>query len=437
MSNSINEKEISNYQNNLSNRHTNVEGIIKKRKDPKTMTVEELEEYISKNRSKFKEGGVSSLINNNLNKSVNSSVNCQKVLNRSYTAGNNHISNNLTNNNLFMRNQSNENINNLISHKSSQIAVNDDSSSRNHDLGTTKNNKNHENSQKILNEVESFQHKTNNYEKNYKNPVDSYNKNSGSKNNSPNNSMNPFLNNLPSSKQIFFQNVYNNSNVSMNEQASDGEEKFFKCKNSNLIGVNTNNNFNNQHNFISSSNDNNIIINNANQNYSQVSNNNFNNSSYQNYQYSNSNAANNYLKTLQEKNLSLFKENEELKKNFIDVSEILEKERNEFQKKILNEINKGKEVEKYLEQELQTLDKENKELKMESNELKQKLELLNSNLSILENEKGRHLEQNSLEKEKFSCQIEKYFKESEEYKLKLEKLENDNKILKESIIKVI
>ena len=222
----------------------------------------------------------------------------------------------------------------------------------------------------------------------------------------------------------------------MNEQASDGEEKVFKFNNSNPIGVNTNNNFNNQNHIISSNNDSNIIHN-ANQSYSHATNNNINNSSSHNHEYPNSNAANNYLKSLQEKNLSLIKENEELKKNFIEVNEILEKERNEFQKKIINEINKGKEVEKSLKQELQILDKENKELNNESKELKQKLDLLNSNFSILENEKGRHLEQNSLEKEKLNYQIEKHLKEFQEYKIKLEKLENENKILKESIIKVI
>ena len=63
---------------------------------------------------------------------------------------------------------------------------------------------------------------------------------------------------------------------------------------------------------------------------------------------------------------------------------MLEQERSDYHKKLLNEINKTTELEKGLKSEINSLENENKSLVDEVNELRRKLSLLNSNIFFLE-----------------------------------------------------
>jgi hypothetical protein len=282
------------------------------RKDPRSMTTEELEEYINKNK--------------NDNKSLNSSFQSQKNLNYSFTATHKVENNQPNTNETLQRNLANLNYNYL---------------------GNTP------------------------------------------QLNSTSNVKNPFI----KEKNYFKENLLTNqTNISI-DNPSDNEDKFLKNK---------------------------LISNNSNQKiYNESTQNNF---------FTNSNAANNYLKSLQEKNRILNLENEDLKKSFIELSELLEKERSDFHKKLVTEINKANDIERNLKNELNSLENENKLLVEESNDLRMKLSLLESNVSILENEKSRHLEQNAVEKDNLQNQIESLYREIKETKnrfdLTLEENEN-------------
>jgi hypothetical protein len=331
---SMSEKEFKENKLNSTN-----DNFVKKRKDPKTMSVEELEEYINKNKFKFTDDrsyNPNNTNNNMNNKSLNSSFNSQRNLNLSFT-------NNLEQNKTVNFNKINDNV------------------------------KKSENDTKL--NSSNSEALTKNYGLNY---------NYLGNNNMVNS--NPFINH---------NNTMNNSNMSL-DPMSDGEEKYLKFK-SKVFPPNTSSN------------------------------------SAMNTQ---SNAANNYLKSLQDKNHSLLLENEELKKNFIEVSELLEKERNDFQKKLLNEINKANEVEKSLKMDINSFDSENKELANQVNELKIKLSLYNTNMTILENEKGRHLEQNAFDKEKLQGEIEQLIQESEDNKSRFIAANNENNLLREKLAKV-
>jgi len=223
-------------------------------------------------------------------------------------------------------------------------------------------------------------------------------------NSNNNNTANIYENPVHSNYQKEHVNT-NTSNISFDPN-SDGEDKFFKFKSKN-DNVNSPNKLNSDTSFS------------------------------KNIAQSHSNAANNYLKSLQDKNKSLFNENEELKKNFIEVSEILEKERSEFQKKIIHEINKAAEVERNMKNELNAVEGENKSLVNELNEIRKRLSLLTTNLSILENEKNRHLELNSQEKENLQNEIGNLYNENEQHKNEINSITEENLILRDKLSKVI
>jgi hypothetical protein len=291
--------------------------IKRGRKDPRSMTTEELEEYINKNK--------------NENKSLNSSFHSQKNVNYSFTATNKIENNHSNTNDNLQRNLANLNYNYLGN--TAQL-------------------------------------------------------NSGS------NANNPFI----KEKNYFKENLLTSqTNISI-DNPSDQEDKIFKNK---LTSYNQKvNGESNQNNF-----------------------------------FTNSNAANNYLKSLQEKNRILNLENEDLKKSFIEVSELLEKERSEFHKKLVTEINKANDIEKKLKSELNSLEHENKILVEELNDLRMKLSLLESNVSILENEKGRHLEQNAVEKDSLQNQIETLYMEIKETKNKFDITIDENENLRVKLSK--
>lgn len=61
---------------------------------------------------------------------------------------------------------------------------------------------------------------------------------------------------------------------------------------------------------------------------------------------------------------------------------------------------------------------------------------MNTNMMILEKEKGRHLEVNAVEKEKFQAQIENLMIQNEEAEKIIQNVNNENQALYEKINKV-
>jgi hypothetical protein len=150
----------------------------------------------------------------------------------------------------------------------------------------------------------------------------------------------------------------------------------------------------------------------------------------------NSDASSNYIKSLQDKLTSIYKENEELKRNFIEINEILDKERNAFQIKLLNENAKNQEVETCLRNELLEYENENKQINSELNEYKLKLSLLNTNIGLIENEKQRHLEQNAFEKEDFQNNLNSLTSNLNEKEMQIIGIANENNKLRKRINEV-
>jgi chromosome segregation ATPase len=147
-------------------------------------------------------------------------------------------------------------------------------------------------------------------------------------------------------------------------------------------------------------------------------------------------ATNNYIKALQDKIKSLQQENEDVKKSFIDVSELLEKERSDFQTKLIREVNNTLENEKSLKRDIEELMADNRLLSENYNELKVKLSLLNTNVNLLENEKERHLEQNAMDKQNLQEEIQNLMQMGDDDKRRLLNLNNENGMLRQQLAKV-
>lgn len=129
-----------------------------------------------------------------------------------------------------------------------------------------------------------------------------------------------------------------------------------------------------------------------------------------------------YVKELEAKVENLYNENEELKNNFRQLSQILEKERNEFNNR-LQEILRNQEL-KFMEQ--------SKALLKQIDDLKLENSISKTNLTILNSEKERHIEQNAIDKEYYEGQINNLIKENEELKLEMkEKVNNFSSVIKE------
>lgn len=105
----------------------------------------------------------------------------------------------------------------------------------------------------------------------------------------------------------------------------------------------------------------------------------------------NSKAGSDYLKSLQEKIKILEKENNELKSNFIKVSEMLSNERNSrnINNKANNISDKGQDI----------LIQENQKLRRENEETKKQNLLLQEQIKLLEQDKQQHIEQSVQEKD--------------------------------------
>jgi hypothetical protein len=190
-------------------------------------------------------------------------------------------------------------------------------------------------------------------------------------------------------------NDKDNSMVSM-EPLSDGEEKCFKFRGNNISNITT-------------------VLN----------------------KQDNAPSDSAYVKTLLEKIRLLSIENEEAKKSFVEVSELLEKERSDFQNKLIKEVNKGLESERSFKNDMEELINDNKVLQDNYNELKAKLALMNTNLNILETEKGRHLERNALDKRNLEEEIQNLIRASDEDKRRLINLTNENNVIKQQLTKVV
>lgn len=142
----------------------------------------------------------------------------------------------------------------------------------------------------------------------------------------------------------------------------------------------------------------------------------------------NSKAASNYLKTLQDKINQQAQENDELKRNFISISELYEKEKEKNNKMLYYESNNNNN---------NTIDKSTESLSQfnlkEKEELQLKISMQATNISLLEKEKMRHLEQNSIEKaenenkiDHLNKKIQSMTKENEGFKRELIHLRDIN-----------
>jgi hypothetical protein len=411
--------------------------IIKKRKDPKSMTTEELEEYISRNKS---------------NKSLNSSFHSQKNLNYSFTQGLGGLKKDKENESMSNNEEMISKLGGLNYNYLGNTSLSNLSPQVGNNLVSHNNTINNNNPSNPLNSTNNLGNTNNMIQMNSVN-------NPFLMNNSINYEFSPKNNfSIPNSQNMPLSQGYNNHQISQptsyareqlntqtsnisNDPLSDGEDKYLKFKPKQY-------NLNNSVNNINNSQYEQSPIKNLNTFNPGSTNTSSNNAFQQNSQNTmcqansntqpntNSKAANNYLKSLQEKTKILTQENEELKKNFVEVSEILEQERAEYQKKLLNEINKTTELEKGLKSEIAILENENKGLVDEINELRRNLSLLNSNLSILEREKSRHLEQNAVEKENLHNEISSLNQENEENKNFINSLNNENELLREKLQKV-
>jgi hypothetical protein len=389
---------------------------LKKRKDPKSMTTEELEEYINRNKS---------------DKSFNSSFHSQKNLNYSFTGGLRKDKDKEKENESLINNNE---VNSKLGGLNYNYLGTSSTSNFNTNLAQGANTNNLNNTSILANTNNLAMNNVNNpfLMNNASNLENQKNNNLNASNLNLNNQS---INMPPTSPYAREQLNTQTSNIS-NDHISDGEDKYLKFK-PKQYNVNSTPSLNNSiNNFNNSPNKNLTTFNPGSSNTS---------STYQGAQTVtqntnspslNSNAASNYLKSLQEKTKFLSQENEELKKNFVEVSEMLEQERSDYQKKLLNEINKTTELEKGLKSEISSLENENKSLVDEVNELRRKLSLLNSNLSILESEKGRHLEQNAVEKENLQNEISGLYQENDDFKKRINSLSNENEILREKLDKV-
>ena len=96
-----------------------------------------------------------------------------------------------------------------------------------------------------------------------------------------------------------------------------------------------------------------------------------------------------YIQELESKINYLENENEELKRNFAQLSELLEKERNEQQNKIQEILYRNEQ--KFLA--------DNKNLLKQIDDLKLQDSINKTHISMLNSEKERHIEQNAIDKE--------------------------------------
>jgi hypothetical protein len=339
----------------LTNSENAAQNMMKKRRDPKSMSIEELEDYINKNKSKLRNMDDGNNLTTN-NKSLNSSFQSQKNTNLSFNI------NNLMENKFGIMKKISDNIN--------------PSSCKENNLNQMPLSFSPKNDNKNLFSVNNFLQK-----QDHNNQI---------------NNINPFL-----------------------KSTNEDDMSKYKIPQINLplqSHLNPNINQSSNNNILS-------LMQNQIQNSSNHTNTNNNNT--------NSAAASNYLKTLQEKIKSLSLENEELKTSFVQINEILEKERKEFTEKIQNENDKFLELEQSLRNQLQEYENENKLLGNELDEMKIKISFLNTNMNLLENEKERHLDQNALDKESFQERINNLFNDVENRKLDLVGLQKENLMLKE------
>lgn len=118
----------------------------------------------------------------------------------------------------------------------------------------------------------------------------------------------------------------------------------------------------------------------------------------------------------------LEKENAELKRNFNQLTELIQKERKDFQNKLVQTISDNEK--KFME--------DNKKLIKQIDELKIKDSINQTNLNLLKSEKERHIEQNAVDKEYYEEKIKNLKNENLELKDEIKnKVSNINQILKE------
>ena len=144
---------------------------------------------------------------------------------------------------------------------------------------------------------------------------------------------------------------------------------------------------------------------------------------------SNNNNNNNeiYIRELENKINELQTKNEELQKNFMQLSELLEKERKQHQSEIIN----------YRSENEQKFIKDNSKLLKELNELKFQNSLNLTNLNILTSEKERHLEQNLINKDYYEKQIKDLTEENNELKNEIkENTKNFQNLINQQHIKL-
>ena len=334
-----------------SNVDTKNNNITKRKKNPRDMTIEELEEYIQKNK----------------NKNYNPYNTESRSLNSSFTS-NNHFG---LFNEKFKENFDN-NSNKSFHQKTFSVGKNN---IQNEEV------LNKENKDVNVNNItnnNNFENKNNNKFTLIENIVQNspfIKSNSSSKNNTLN-TISKEEENLNKNQNNFnFQNNNNLNNNNFTNPLNNSAQKPFNSFNFYSNIINKQNEFNNTNN-------NNLNSYNSNNTQSTI------NNSENNNLNTNSKAINDYIKSLQEKIKFLENENEELKKNYFQISARYDTERTLNLNKTNSNNNENELIKKNSEFQIQ-------------------LNLCQKNISMLEIEKNRHLEQNAIDKENFMNEIEK------------------------------
>ena len=335
--------------NNVDTKNNN---ITKRKKNPRDMTIEELEEYIQKNKNK----------NYNPYNTESRSLNSSFTSNNHFGLFNEKFKENFDNNSNKSFHQKNFSVGKNINIQNEEV-LNKENKDVNVNNITNNNNLDNQNNNKFT-LIENIVQNS---------PF--IKSNSSSKNNTLN-TISKEEENLNKNQNNFnYQNNNNLNNNNFTNPLNNSAQKPFNSFNFYSNIINKQNEFNNTNN-------NNLNSYNSNNTQSTI------NNSENNNLNTNSKAINDYIKSLQEKIKFLENENEELKKNYFKISARYDTERTLNLNKTNSNNNENELIKKNSEFQIQ-------------------LNLCQKNISMLEIEKNRHLEQNAIDKENFMNEIEK------------------------------
>jgi hypothetical protein len=102
--------------------------------------------------------------------------------------------------------------------------------------------------------------------------------------------------------------------------------------------------------------------------------------------------------------------------------QFFDKEKSNFNIKLINEQNRLNEIEKQIRYENKLLKEENENLNRNFKKLSNDYNILKTSCIVLEQEKSRHLEQNAIDKEEFSFRVGQLTAENQSIRLEMNRL---------------